>query len=118
MARVDLHLAVVASTTASRVHLLGTATGGVAVTADNFMPGAYALQSLNSQHEASPSPKLAAQIHSEFCGALYPYAKSGAPINGAFGSIAAFATMAVEHGRSSQVSAGVRLPAITKQSSS
>jgi hypothetical protein len=64
-------------------------TGGAgAVTADNFMPRAYALQSLNNQNETSPSPKLAAQIHSEFCGALYPYAKSGAPINGAFGSIA------------------------------
>jgi len=68
---------------------LSIVTGGAAaVTADNFMPRAYALQSLNNQNEKSPSPKLAAQIHTEFCGSLYPYAKSGAPINGAFGSIA------------------------------
>jgi hypothetical protein len=68
---------------------LSIVTGGAAaVTADNFMPRAYALQSLNNQNDKSPSPKLAAQIHTEFCGSLYPYAKSGAPINGAFGSIA------------------------------
>jgi hypothetical protein len=62
--------------------------GAGAVTADNFMPRAYALQSLNNENEKSPNPKTAAAIHSEFCGALYPYAKSGAPINSAFGSIA------------------------------
>ena len=69
---------------------LTTVTGGAAggVTADTFMPRAYALQSLNSQNEKSPNPKTAAAIHKEFCGALYPYAKSGAPINSAFGSIA------------------------------
>jgi len=67
---------------------LGNIIGGAAVTADNFMPRAYALQSLNSQNEKSPNPKTAAAIHSEFCGSLYPYAKSGAPINSAFGSIA------------------------------
>ncbi|HEY1814746.1 MAG TPA: hypothetical protein VGG74_20510 [Kofleriaceae bacterium] len=69
--------------------ILETVSGGAAaVTADNFMPRARALQTLNNQNTASPSPKLGAQIHSEFCGALYPYAKSGKPINGAFGSIA------------------------------
>jgi hypothetical protein len=62
--------------------------GAGAVTADNFMPRAYALQSLNSQNEKAPNPKTTAAIHSEFCGSLYPYAKSGAPINSAFGSIA------------------------------
>jgi hypothetical protein len=68
---------------------LGIVTGGAAaVTADNFMPRAYALRSLNNENDKSPSPKLAAQIHTEFCDSLYPYAKSGAPINGAFGSIA------------------------------
>jgi hypothetical protein len=67
---------------------LGTVTGGAAVTAENFMPRAYALQALNSQNEKTPSAKTAAAIHSEFCGALYPYAKSGAPIDSAFGSIA------------------------------
>jgi hypothetical protein len=67
---------------------LSIVTGGAAVTADNFMPRAYALQSLNNENDKSPTPKLAAQIHTEFCGSLYPYAKSGAPINGAFGSIA------------------------------
>jgi hypothetical protein len=64
---------------------LSIVTGGAAVTADNFMPRAYALQALNNENEKSPSPKLAAQMHTEFCGSLYPYAKSGAPINGAIG---------------------------------
>jgi hypothetical protein len=67
---------------------LALVVGGAGVTADTFMPRAYALQALNNQNEKSPSPKLSAQIHSEFCGALYPYAQSGAPINSAFGGIA------------------------------
>jgi hypothetical protein len=68
---------------------LSNVTGGAApVTADNFMPRAYALQSLNAQNEKSPNAKTSAAIHSEFCGSLYPYAKSGKPINSMFGSIA------------------------------
>jgi hypothetical protein len=67
---------------------LANVFGGAAVTPDNFMPRAYALQALNNKNTASPSPALKQQIHTEFCGNLYPYAKSDAPINGMFGSIA------------------------------
>jgi hypothetical protein len=67
---------------------LAQVTGGAAVTPDNFMPRAYALQTLNNKNTASPSPALKAQIHSEFCGNLLPYAKSGAPINSVIGGIA------------------------------
>ena len=72
------------------VEQLADVTGGAAgaVTADTFMPRAYALQSLNEQNEKSPNAKTGAAIHQEFCGALYPYAKSGAPINSMFGGIA------------------------------
>jgi hypothetical protein len=52
------------------------------------MPRAYALKALNDQNDKAHDPKVGAQIHKEFCGALYPYAKSGAPINSMFGSIA------------------------------
>jgi hypothetical protein len=71
-----------------KLEQLGAVTGGAAVTADTFMPRAYALKAMNEQNEQTPSPKLSAAIHKEFCGALYPYAQSGAPINSAFGSIA------------------------------
>jgi hypothetical protein len=68
---------------------LETVTGGAApVTADNFMPRAKALQTLNNQNDAHPSAALGKQIHDEFCGSLYPYAKSGKPINGFGSSIA------------------------------
>ncbi|HEX4449895.1 MAG TPA: hypothetical protein VH143_03440 [Kofleriaceae bacterium] len=67
---------------------LDNVSGGAGVTPDNFMPRAYALQALNNKNEASPTPALKSQIHSEFCGNLYPYAKSGAPINSMIGGIA------------------------------
>jgi hypothetical protein len=72
------------------LEVLSVVTGGAggAVTADTFMPRAYALQSMNDQNEKAPSAKLSGAIHKEFCGALYPYAQSGAPINSAFGGIA------------------------------
>lgn len=62
--------------------------GAAAVTADNFMPRAYALKAQNDQNASSPNAKRSAAIHAEFCGALYPYAKSGAPINSMVGSFA------------------------------
>ena len=72
---------------------LGSVSGGAApVTADNFMPRAEALQSLYKGVQSAPTAaakaKLQAQVNSEFCGALYPYAKAGKPINSMFGGIA------------------------------
>jgi hypothetical protein len=70
---------------------LETITGGAdAVTADNFMPRAKHLKALNEQNDAHPSAKLGAQIYNEFCGELYPYAKSDAPINGLGSTIARY----------------------------
>jgi cytochrome c5 len=76
---------------------LGTVTGGAApatadnsVTADNFMPRAKHLQALHNQNDAHPSKQLGAQIYNEFCGSLYSYAKSGAPISGLGSSIARY----------------------------
>ena len=96
---IKLRPAVVAAAVASTLHNessmkmfqtidLDNVFGGAAVTPDNFMPRAYALQALNSKNDASPTPALKQQIHSEFCGNLYPYAKSGAPINSMIGGIA------------------------------
>ena len=67
---------------------LETVSGGAEVNADNFMPRAKALQALQAENEAHPSKQLGAKIYNEFCGEIYPYAKSGAPING-LGSTAA-----------------------------
>lgn len=95
----ELRSAVAADSVASTLHFeasmkmfqtidLDNVFGGAAVTPDNFMPRAYALRDLNTKNDAAPTPALKQQIHTEFCGNLYPYAKSGAPINGMFGSIA------------------------------
>ena len=70
---------------------LETIIGGAdAVTADNFMSRAKHLQALQQQNEAHPSKQLGAQIYNEFCGSIYPYAKSGAPINGLGSTIARY----------------------------
>ncbi len=66
---------------------LSNVTGGTAVNASNFTERA---QALKAAADANPHPTAAqlAQGKNELCNNLYPYAKSGQPIDGLLGSFA------------------------------